>query len=156
MSMNLKDLRVGGFFILVGLAFGLQAYFKIPIGTPARMGPGFFPVLLSIVLTGLGLLICLQAFRSAAGERMSYVSLRALVLILGPPILFGFTVRGLGFLPAVAITTALAALAAPGRSLIGVAVLSIGMAVFCTLVFVIGANVPIDLIGPWLGRWLGL
>jgi hypothetical protein len=151
MNVNVKELRVGGFFVLVGLAFGLEAYFKIPIGTPARMGPGFFPILLSIVLTGLGLLICLQTLKPDNAP-MNFVSWRGLVLILAAPIVFGFTVRGLGFVPAVTITAALAAMASPRRSLLGVAALSLGLAIFCTVVFIYGAGLPIDLIGPWLHR----
>lgn len=151
MNLNFKELRIGGFFILVGLGAGLQAYFNIPIGTPERMGPGFFPVLLSGLLAFFGLLICLQAFRSA-NVALNYVPWRGLLLIMIAPIVFGYTVRGLGFLPAVALTTALAALASAGRSLAAVAVLSVGVALFCTLVFIVGAGLPLDLIGPWLGH----
>jgi hypothetical protein len=151
MSLNFKDLRVGAFFVLVGLAFGLQAYFHIPIGSPARMGAGFFPILLSSVLTALGLMICLQAFRSA-GARVVYVPWRGLLLILLAPIVFGFTVRGLGFAPSVIVTTAIAAFASPGRSLVGAALLAFGLTAFCVLVFIVGAGLPIDLIGPWLSR----
>src|SRR5690606_5265200 len=110
MNLDLKDLRAGGFFVLVGLAFGMEAYFRIPIGSPSRMGPGFFPILLSVTLTGLGLLICLSAFRSSS-PRLAFVSWRGLLPVLGAPIVFGFTVRGLGFAPAVMLATALTALA---------------------------------------------
>jgi hypothetical protein len=149
MNLNFKELRIGGFFLLVGLAFGVEAYLRIPIGSPARMGPGFFPIVLSAILFGLGALICLQGFRSAAAP-MNYAPLRGLALVMLAPIVFGYTVRGLGFLPSVAITTALTALASPGRKPIVVAALSIGLAAFCAVVFILGAGIPIDLIGPWL------
>lgn len=151
MNLNYKELRVGGFFILVGLAFGLEAYFRIPIGSPARMGPGFFPLLLSTLLTFLGLLIGLQAWRST-GAPLHYVPWRGLALIMVAPIVFGFTVRGLGFVPAIAIATALTALASPGRTLTTIAALSIGLAAFCTALFIFAAGLPLDLVGPWLMR----
>jgi hypothetical protein len=151
MNLNYKELRVGGFFILVGLAFGLEAYFRIPIGSPARMGPGFFPLLLSILLTFLGLLIGLQAWRSTSAP-LHYVPWRGLTLIMIAPIVFGFTVRGLGFVPAIVTASALTALASPGRSLTALAALSMGLAAFCTLVFIVAAGLPLDLIGPWLMR----
>lgn len=46
----------GGFLLLVGLAttLGSQEY---QIGTLARMGPGYFPLMLGIIMMGLGLLI---------------------------------------------------------------------------------------------------
>lgn len=151
MRINVKDLRVGGFFVVVGLAFGLGAYFKIPIGSPARMGPGFFPLLLSIVLTFLGLLICLQTFRAPA-DPIRFVPWRGLLLLLAAPIAFGTTVRGLGFVPAVMLTSVLAAFASPQHRLEDVVFLAVGMAVFCTFVFIMAAGLPLDLIGPWLRR----
>ena len=56
-----KDLLAGLMFTLTGAAFTLGAR-EYDMGTAGRMGPGYFPLVLGIILAGLGILITLQSF----------------------------------------------------------------------------------------------
>jgi hypothetical protein len=149
MTLNFKDLRVGALFVAIGLFFGLYAYGKITMGTPARMGPGFFPVALSILLVALGLAICVQALR-AAPSAMALVPWRALVLVLAAPVFFGLMIDRLGFAPTVAVTALIAAFASRDTGWRRALVIAAGLTALCVTIFIYGLGIPLRLFGPWL------
>ena len=69
----------------------------LEMGTSFRMGPGYFPIILSIVMIGLGAVITLQALRGPLQENsFGQVSWHGLALIIGAPLVFGATLIGLG------------------------------------------------------------
>src|SRR3954466_6030160 len=69
----------------------------LEMGTSFRMGPGYFPTVLSIVMIGLGAVITLQALRGPLQETsFGQVPWRGLTLIIGAPLVFGETLIGLG------------------------------------------------------------
>ena len=55
-----KDFFSGLMFLLVGIAFAWGAG-SYSIGTGARMGPGYFPMVLGVLLAGLGLIITITS-----------------------------------------------------------------------------------------------
>ena len=59
MQRNLKDLAAGALFVAIGGFFTLNAWFNLTIGNALAMGPGYFPILLGLVLIGLGAAIAL-------------------------------------------------------------------------------------------------
>ena len=75
------------------------------------MGPGYFPLVLSVLLLGLGGLILASAIHDRGGEGMGKLAWRGMFFILPAPVFFGLTVRGLGFVPSIFLTTLIAALA---------------------------------------------
>jgi hypothetical protein len=60
---NLPDFLAGLLFIAFGLA-ALAIVQSYPMGSAARMGAGYFPRLLGILLVGLGALQCMVGLRS--------------------------------------------------------------------------------------------
>lgn len=147
-TINKTDAAAGVLFILVGLVFGAQAL-GMEIGTSLRMGPGYFPLVLAGILVGLGGLILASAFKSVA-EEMSAHAWRGMLFILPAPIFFGLTVRGLGFVPSIFFTTLIAALASLKMKLLPALLLSVGVTIFCTLVFSFALGLPFRRFGPWL------
>ena len=101
MPRSAKNVLAGLTFIGFGLAFaaGATAY---DIGDPVRMGPGFFPLVIGVLLAILGVVIA--ATPSADEEPITAPPWRAAGLILGGIVVFGLTVRGLGLLPAIFLT----------------------------------------------------
>src|SRR5688500_20192963 len=97
----LKDGLAGVVFIAIGLAFALigQTY---TLGTTGRMGPGYFPTVLGVILVVLGGAIVVQAFLNPDAEREPFgrVPWRARAMIVAAGMGFGRTVRGLGDAPA--------------------------------------------------------
>ena len=139
----------GAIFIAVGLFFAYQAAMTLDIGTAFRMGPGYFPLVLAIVLTLLGLIVLVQAMR-IEGEPIGPIAWRGMAFILPAPIFFGLTVRGLGFVPSLFLTGLIAAFAStrmkPGMALL----LCAGLTLFSVIVFSYALGLPVQRFGPWL------
>jgi hypothetical protein len=143
------DLLAGGIFVGIGGAFvvGSLGY---ELGTPLRMGPGAFPLLVGAALTLLGLAIVIKGL--IAGEEIPFGTIpwRAVLVIVVALVFFGFTVEGLGFVPTSLVTAYLTTLASQRlRPLTGLAVAA-GLTVAATLIFVVGLQLRIPLWGPWL------
>lgn len=147
-SINRADLAAGLVFVAFGFGFGITAL-GLDMGSTLRMGPGYFPMLLSVLLVLLGAAICVNAFRAAHIAVQPY-AWRGMVFILGAPVFFGLTVRGLGFVPAIFATTFLAALAGLKLRPLQAVLLAIGVTIFCTLVFSVALGLPFRRFGPWL------
>jgi hypothetical protein len=145
LSIDPADVAAGLVFIAFGLFFGLQSL-GLEFGTPLRMGPGFFPVVLSglLLLLGAGVLI---GGLKAGGQPVGAFALRGMLLILPAPVVFGLLVRPAGFVPALFAATLLAAFAAPRMRPLTALALAAGLTVFATLVFVEGLGLPFRLFG---------
>jgi hypothetical protein len=150
MSFNVKDVGAGVIFIAIGLLFGAGAL-NLSIGTALRMGPGYFPLVLSGLLVALGLAIVVYGLGHSATGRL-VVPWRGLVPILGAPVVFGLTVRGLGLAPALALVALLSAFGSRRMSVWLAVALTVGLTAFCVLVFSLGLGLPLRLFGPWLNR----
>ena len=112
----------GAIFMGLGVFFALQSY-GLEIGTAFRMGPGYFPLVLAIILIVLGGVIFLRSARPA-GEGIGAIAWRGIFFILPAPIFFGFTVRGLGFVPALFFSALIAAFASHKMSPLMAVILS--------------------------------
>ncbi len=90
-----KDFFSGLMFTAVGVAFAVGAT-NFTVGNAARMGPGYFPLLLGIVLILLGIAITAQSFRSKAedGDRVGKFAWRPLGFIIGANLAFGVLLVG--------------------------------------------------------------
>lgn len=90
-----KDFLSGLMFTLVGITFAIGAT-NFTVGNAARMGPGYFPLLLGIVLTGLGILVTIQSFKSTAtdGDPVGSLAWRPLGFIIGANLAFGILLVG--------------------------------------------------------------
>jgi hypothetical protein len=146
--INHRDLLLGAIFTLIGAGFVIASR-GLDLGTPQRMGPGLFPLLLASVLMLLGIAIAVQSFLTVE-EPVGPVPWRGLVLILAAPVLFGITVRGLGLIGAVALAIAISTFASQRAGLVLAGLLTLGLTIFCVLVFSYGLGLPIPLRGPWL------
>jgi hypothetical protein len=149
-KLNVKDIGAGVIFIAIGLAFGAGAL-SLPLGTALRMGPGYFPLILAGLLVALGLAIVVYGLGHSAPAGHA-VPWRGLMLILAAPVVFGLTVRGLGLAPALALVALLSAFASRRMSVWLALALTVGLTLFCVLVFSFGLGLPLRLFGPWLNR----
>ena len=148
-SIDRADAASGILFLLFGLLFGSQSL-GLELGTAFRMGPGFFPLILSGVLMCFGLLVLFNAFKTDQPGDMGSFAWRGLLFILPAPIFFGLTVRGLGFVPAIFLTTVIAGLASLKMRLHWAILLAIAVTIFSTLVFSYALGLPFRRFGPWL------
>jgi Tripartite tricarboxylate transporter TctB family len=145
------DILAGLIFVAFGLAFAI-ASLRYQLGTPLRMGPGYFPLVLGGILVLLGLLIVGKGFVAGASpeERLGSLPWRALLLIVVAVLFFGLTVRGLGLIPATAVTALLTALASYRTGILAAVAIAAGLTVLCVLIFVLALQLRLPLFGPWL------
>ena len=76
-----KDFFAGLLFIAFGIAAIVIAS-NYPLGTAARMGPGYFPRILGILLIVLGSRLSLRALRTS-GPPIAALKWRPLLIVLG-------------------------------------------------------------------------
>ncbi|MDO8285559.1 MAG: tripartite tricarboxylate transporter TctB family protein [Rhodoferax sp.] len=91
-----KDFFSGLMFMTVGVAFawGASGY---TIGNGARMGPGYFPLALGVLLTFLGGMITFKALvvETVDGHKIGAFAWKPLVFIILANLVFGAMIGGL-------------------------------------------------------------
>lgn len=142
---NPQDFWAGVMFIVIGGLFaGVATSYKI--GTAARMGPGYFPMVLGGLLIFLGVVIMLTAFsRGNQGPSVDRFHWKPIFWVLGPIILFGLTLKLAGALLSGVAVVALSSLGSHEFRLRDALLLGVGLTVFCAAVFVWGLGLPIPL-----------
>jgi hypothetical protein len=145
----LKDILAGSVFIAFGLFFALVSL-TYEVGSPLNMGPGYFPLVLGGVLALLGVIIVAKGFVAGERDSIGTVPWRSTVLIVAAVILFGVTVRGLGLVPSLFITTVLTAFAGYRTGVVPAVLISAGLTILCVLIFSVGLQLRVPLIGPWI------
>lgn len=146
-----KDFWTGVIYLLFGgIAFWIAQDYGF--GTASRMGPGYFPSVLSALLVLIGLISLVRSF-IVPGEPLGKFALKAGVLIILSTILFGFLINRAGLVIALLALVLVSAAASEKfrfewKAALGLIVLI----AFCALVFVIGLGVPMPLIGTWFGE----
>ncbi len=151
-----RDFWAGILFAALGLAFALAAHGLrlggaallegYAMGTPAAMGPGFFPFWLGLLLAALGVGIAVSATRGpGGGAPLERIRWRPLALVLGSVVLFGVLLRPLGLVGAGTLLVVGASLGSPGFALRRSLALAAVLVAFCALVFVAGLKLPLPL-----------
>ena len=144
-----KDLLAGATFVGFGLAFAITSS-TYERGTPLRMGPGYFPLVLGSLLVLLGILIVVKAFVAGEGGDIGAVPWKAAALLVAALLFFGFTVRGLGLVPALLVTVFLSALAGHRARVIPAVVIAASLTALSVLIFVVLLQLRLPYFGPWL------
>ena len=146
-----KDILAGLVFIGFGLAFAIGAT-TYGIGTPVRMGPGYFPLIVGGLLTVFGVSIIIRPSVDVEAAPIVTPAWRAAALVLAAVVTFGLTVRGLGLLPAIFLTSLLASLASRVTSTLGALVLAVALTAVSVLIFVVALSLRLPLLGPLIPR----
>jgi hypothetical protein len=110
---NQPDFYCGVMFLVTGVAFAWGAT-NYKVGEAARMGPGYFPFMLGILMALVGLGVALKALgsRDAAEEKIGKWAWRVLFYIIAANVVFGLLLAGLPLigLPAFGMVVAIYAL----------------------------------------------
>jgi putative tricarboxylic transport membrane protein len=146
---NPKDFWSGLAFVGAGAAF-LYLGQDYALGTARRMGPGYFPMVLAVLLVLVGLVVTARGLMRD-GERVGSFAVLPMVLVIGGTVAFGLLVRSAGLLAASIVLVGVSAFASPAFRWKQAVLLALGLAVFCILVFTRGLGLPIPVIGPLLG-----
>jgi hypothetical protein len=138
------DLLSGLLFAALG-AGALYISWRYPAGTAARMGPGYFPHLVSSLLVLLGCILIVRAwFRP--GETIAILDLRPLLFVLLGTVAFGLLIERAGLIAASAVVVVASRLARPGFRPVEVLLLAAGLAGGAALLFVYALGLSVRLL----------
>lgn len=91
-----KDFFAGLLYAVVGGAFAIGAT-NYNVGTGARMGPGYFPLLLGVLLGVIGLYVMFKSLvvETPDGDKIGKWAWKPLFYIIAGNLLFGILLTGL-------------------------------------------------------------
>lgn len=141
-----RDLVAGLMFVAIGIAAIFVAS-NYTLGSAARMGPGYFPRILGILMIVLGAILALRSLR-LAGTPVPAWKWRPVIVVLGSVVIFGMIVNFAGLVLSTILLIVMSSAAShefrPKEAIISgllLAALAVG-------VFVIGLKLQI---GIWPG-----
>lgn len=135
---NQSDFVSGLMYVLLGIAFagGATMY---QMGTPERMGPGYFPFWLGVILAVIGaLLVFSSVHRKGDEDRLEAWYLRGLITVLASVLIFGFLLPTMGLVISVAVLVIISSFASREFSWRVSLLNAIFLAITSVLIFVYG------------------
>ena len=147
---NQRDFGAGIMYMVIGLFFTIVAT-QYPMGTAAKMGPGYFPFFLGILMTLLGLLVAVKALgATAAIESIPKFNWRVIAQITGSVVLYGLLLPRMGFLIAVVVLVLVSASASKEFTWKGSLINAAFLVIFTYSVFVVGLKLQFPLLPVFL------
>ena len=141
-----KDFFSGLMFMAAGIAFAWGAT-NYTIGEGARMGPGYFPLVLGILLSLIGAFVVFEALvvETEDGEKIGTFAWKPLVFIIGSNVVFGLCLGGipklgipaLGLIVGIYALTFIASMAGEEHKNKEVIVLATFLAILSYLAFIV-------------------
>jgi len=129
-----KEMLSGLMFVLIGSAFALGAA-DYGMGTTRRMGPGYFPVVLGIVLCLMGLALSGKALWRRRPETISRLYMRPLLSLSLSILAFAALIDNVGLIAACLACVLISGLASAETRWRETILIAIGMTAFSALVF---------------------
>ena len=156
-----KDFFAGLLFMVMGVAFAWGAT-NYTIGEGARMGPGYFPLMLGILLALIGAAVVFEALvvETEDGEKIGGAAWKPLIFIIGANLIFGICLGGipkiglpsLGLIVGIYALTFVAALAGDEFRFKEVAILATVLALISYLAFVLLLKLQFPVWPAFIGR----
>lgn len=144
-----KDFWAGVLYIAFGLAAIIIAL-DYPLGTANRMGPGYFPRGLGILMIVLGTVLVLRSLK-LRGSAPTFPTFKPILIVLGSVIVFGLVAPKGGLVLAVISLIFLSSLASHEFRLKEAAIASVVMAIFTVLAFAWGLKLQLPVWPAFLG-----
>jgi hypothetical protein len=141
---NNKDFWAGMMFLGTGAGAMFMAR-HYPFGSTLRMGPGYFPMVLSGILILFGIYITVRGLRRNEKIKGNW-SLRALIVLPLSTAVFGVLMNLAGFIPALVALVFTSAAAGREFKLVEVLLLTALLTLLSVAVFIWGLGLPYPLI----------
>ncbi len=135
---NQRDFGAGIMYVVIGLFFaGIATTYSM--GTAAKMGPGYFPFALGILMFLLGLLVLVNSVRASASiDQIPKFNWKVIGIITGSTCLFGILLPTMGVLVAIFALVFASSTASKEFSWKAATLNSIALMIFVYLVFIVG------------------
>jgi hypothetical protein len=138
-----KDFLAGLMFIAVGAA-GMYMAQDYPFGSALRMGPGYFPTVLSGLMMLGGAIVLIEGF--VKPDKISRTwSVRALIILPLTALVFGFLMEHAGFVVSILVLSMMSATASPEFKFKEQGLLAAGITLGCVILFIWGLGLPYPL-----------
>lgn len=134
---------------LLFLAFGLFVIVygsRYPLGTAARMGPGYYPLLASCGLVLVALILIVRSQVKGSGSAIGAINLRPLIMILLGALAFGLLIERTGFLIASVVLVIATRFAERDSRLVETTALAIFLTALTAGIFYYALGLPLRLI----------
>lgn len=145
-KLTIRDQRAfaaGALFLAFAIFFFVTAL-NYPAGGAARMGPGYFPRLLALVLAAIGLTVMLGAARpTAERQALQRWDIKGLAWVTGSVALFALLLFPLGLVGALFVLIVVSSKASAEFSWKGALANAAVLIALCLLVFVYGLGLQL-------------
>ncbi|MBS0447066.1 MAG: tripartite tricarboxylate transporter TctB family protein [Proteobacteria bacterium] len=147
-----RDFWSGLMFIVIGVVFAIGAG-HYPMGTSAKPGAGYFPIILSVILALLGAVVLFKSltFEADGGDRIGVIAWRPLLVVVASIALFGLALPRLGMFITIPLVVLLVSFAGGDFRWKGVLVNCVVLTVGSWAVFIQGLALTIPLKPAFLG-----
>ena len=155
MKFNKNELYSGGLMMLIGIGTTVGSL-EYRTGTLARMGPGYFPLMLGVALTIIAILILASPSKQSAAEEAAAAQAtesgeeikqpwRAPICVVLSVVLFITLGKYGGLVPATFAVVLVSALGDPDNSFVTAAVAALVVTLFAIAVFHYGLRMQFPL-----------
>ena len=140
-----KDVAAGLIYVLAGAGFSLGAL-TYHLGDPARMGPGWFPFWIGILLVAVGIATAATGLKpDTAEDKLQRLELSTLGWIIGSVVLFGLLLTKGGLVLALAALVLVSSRGSHEFTWRGTLLATVVLIAFSVGVFIYGINLQIPL-----------
>lgn len=146
---NHQDFWAGVLFAVFGMFFAAAGP-QYAVGSAARMGPGFFPTALGILLLLIGVVVAVGGLSpGAAPQKVDKFAWPTLALILGPVVMFGLLLSSFGLVLCLLMLVAISSYAShefTWKAMLGNAAVLITL---CMFVFIYALKLQFPIWPAW-------
>ena len=141
-----RDFWSGLMFVVVGVVFAVGAT-NYPLGASARPGPGYFPLMLSVIMAILGAVVLFKSLtiETEGGDPIGSIAWKPLLVIVAAITVFGIALPRLGLIITVPILIVMTSLAGDEFHWKGVIGAAIVLTVGAWAIFVLGLKLTIPM-----------
>jgi hypothetical protein len=148
---NQKDVVAGLIYMVAGTAFSLGAL-NYKLGDAARMGPGWFPFWIGVLLVAVGMATVASGMHTRAlADVVKRPELRAMAWILGAVVLFGLLLNTAGLVLSLVVLVLVSSRASHEFTWRGTLINAVVLVAFSVGAFIKGINLQIPLWPTFLG-----
>lgn len=148
-----KDFWSGIMFLVVGIVFAVGAT-NYSMGTSARPGPGYFPLILSIILAILGAIVLFKSLtiETEGGDKIGHIAWRPLLVVVASITVFAVLLPRLGMFLTIPVLIVMVSFAGDEFKWKGVLIAAVVLTIFSWLVFVKGLGLTIPVLPSFIAN----
>jgi len=144
-----RDFWSGLMFVVVGIVFAVGAT-NYSMGSSARPGAGYFPLLLSVIMAILGAVVLFKSLtiETPGGDPIGHIAWKPLLIIVAAIAVFGITIELLGMIVSIPILIFIASLAGDEFRWREVIANAVVLTIGSWAIFILGLKLTIP-VWPW-------